>query len=91
MRDAHVQHFWKRWLGNKDDQEQVEQTDNDEEDLELQDEGDSERWWGTHRPGMKVSSDEEFADEDPLEDPYAESDHDSDDDDNHGGHMMPAM
>ena len=40
---------------------------------------------------MKISSDEEFADEDPLEDPYADSDdgHDTDDDDNHGGHLMP--
>ena len=88
MRDAHVNNFWKKWIGDADDEEK--DADGDDDELELED-GSSEKWWGTQRPGMKVSSDEEFADEDPLEDPYAESDHDDDDDDNHGGHLMPAF
>lgn len=88
LKDRHLQQFWGKWLrGGSEEPDQKEPAqslaqDEDGSDWETQEDA----WDGSRRPGVK-EKDQGYSSEEGMQDEWE----DSDDDDDHGGHMMPVF
>ena len=87
-KEMHRNMFLGKWMGGYGRQEKKEEkVEIDISDIEF--EGEELGWGGMTRPGTN-SFDKEFSEEEPMGDEWDQTEDDrSDDDDYHGGEMMP--
>lgn len=84
VRDGHKHEFLGRWFGRNNEPEHDEKIDIDVDASDVEFSGEENGWGGVTTRGREIS-DEEF----PHEAGYFSDQDGSDDDDDHGGHMMP--